>query len=354
MPIVNSMARKQYFGQVNGEDVYGYVIENEFLCATVLTLGATLQSLMVKEKGVDVALGYETAAEYLEKGGTIGAVCGRFANRIRGGKLTVDGVEYSLYCNDRGNHLHGGKVGFSKRIFTLAESTETSLKLSLFSADGDENYPGNLQLFVTYSLQGNALRIRYEAISDKTTAINLTNHAYFNLNGAGSGTALDHTLKINAPYYLSTDATMIPDGKLRKVAGTPFDFTVEKSVRAGDDCMPQDADLQKGAGFDHCFVFEKGRDCSAPIAELTGDRSGIKMVCYTDLSAVQLYAGNFLNVEGKGGHYGRCSGLCLETQDIPDNVNQPVYAQFGSSIYPAGKKYESETVYAFCLSNTCV
>lgn len=341
------MARKQFFGLVGGAEVYAYEIENEFIKATILSMGAIVQSLVVKSKGVDVALGYETPMEYVEKGGSLGALCGRFANRIRGGKLRVDGVDYALYCNDRGNHLHGGKLGFGRRIFTAGEHTDTSVKLGIFSPDGEENYPGNLQLTVTYSLEGSALKIHYEGVSDKATAINLTNHAYFNLNGAGTGSTLNHTLKIDANYYLSTDKTMIPDGKLTPVENTPFDFRTAKTVKSGDDMLSDNEDLKKGAGFDHCFVFEKGRDKAQPIAELVGDKTGIKMLCYTDLPSVQLYAGNFLSVEGKGGYYGRCDGLCLETQDIPDNVNQPVYAAYGSSIYGAGEKYDSETVYEF-------
>ena len=341
------MARKQFFGLIGGAEVYAYEIENEFIKATILSMGAIVQSLVVKSKGVDVVLGYNTPMEYVEKGGSLGALCGRFANRIRGGKLRVDGVDYALYCNDRGNHLHGGKLGFGQRIFTAGEHTDTSVKFGIFSPDGEENYPGNLQLTVTYSLVGSALKIRYEGVSDKATAINLTNHAYFNLNGAGTGSALNHTLKIDANYYLSTDKTMIPDGKLTPVESTPFDFRTARTVKSGDDMLSDNEDLKKGAGFDHCFVFEKGRDKAQPIAELVGDMTGIKMLCYTDLPSVQLYAGNFLKVEGKGGYYGRCDGLCLETQDIPDNVNQPVYAAYGSSIYGAGEKYDSETVYEF-------
>ncbi|MBQ8352513.1 MAG: galactose-1-epimerase, partial [Clostridia bacterium] len=167
--------KKTFFGSVNGMDVHAYCIENEKLKVCILDRGATLQSLLVKDKGVDVVLGYDTPSEYDEKGGTIGAVCGRFANRIRGGKLTVDGKEYALYCNDRGNHLHGGKIGFDKRIFTVEEHTSERLVLSLFSPDGEENYPGNLTLKVTYSLQGSALKIEYEGVADQPTAINLTN-----------------------------------------------------------------------------------------------------------------------------------------------------------------------------------
>ena len=339
--------KKTFFGSVNGMYVHLYWIENTQLKVGILDRGATIQSLVVKDKGVDVVLGYDTPAEYDEKGGTIGAVCGRFANRIRGGRLTVDGKEYALYCNDRGNHLHGGKIGFDKRIFTVEEHTDEKLVLTLFSPDGEENYPGNFTLKVTYSLQGSALKIEYEGVADAPTAINITNHAYFNLNGAGTGSALGHTLQIDANYYLSTDATMIPDGKFTPVEGTPFDFRKAKSVGEGDALLAKNEDLQKGAGFDHCFIFEKGRDTSKPYGVLCGDRSGIKMVCYTTLPAVQLYAGNFLAMEGKGGYYGRCDGLCLETQAIPDNVNQPVYAALGSSIYKAGEKYQSETIYLF-------
>lgn len=338
---------KQVFGSANGETVFAYTIENDFLKVRILSLGATIQSLVVKEKGVDVVLGYDTAEEYLTKGGTIGAICGRFANRIRGGKLTVDGVEYALYCNDRGNHLHGGKVGYDKRIFDVEEHTADRLVLTLFSPDGEENYPGNLRLKVVYSLDGSALKIDYEAVSDKATAINLTNHAYFNLNGAGTGSAYQHTLQIAAPYYLSTDENMIPDGKLSKVENTPFDFRNAKTVKSGDAFLSQNADLKKGNGFDHCFVLEKGRDTALPIATLCGDKSGITMLCYTTLPAVQLYAGNFLDMEGKGGYYGRGDGLCLETQAFPDNVNVPAYAAYGSSIYAAGQRYASQTIYEF-------
>ncbi len=341
------MAHKSFFGTVGGKEVFAYTLENEKLSVRILDRGAVLHSLIVKDKGVDVVLGYDTPAEYDEKGGAIGAVCGRFANRIHKGKLVVDGKEYSLYCNDRGNHLHGGEIGFSKRIFTVEEHTDDRLALSLFSPDGEENYPGNLTLKVTYSLAGGALKIRYEGVSDKATAINVTNHAYFNLNGAGTGSALGHTLWLAAPYYLSTDENMIPDGKFQAVDGTPFDFRTAVAVGVGDARMPTDTDLQKGNGFDHCFVFEKGRDVSKPYGVLCGDVSGIKMVCYTTLPAVQLYAGNFLKMDGKGGYYGRCSGLCLETQTIPNNVNEPAYAAYGSAIYGAGEKYESETVYSF-------
>ena len=342
------MCQVSIFGELNnGQRVCAYTLENEYIKACILDMGATIQSVVLKEKNVDVALGYNTPSEYQEKGGTIGALCGRFANRIHAGKCTLDGVEYQLFCNDRGNHLHGGKVGYNNRIFTMETHEKDKLVLSLFSPDGEENYPGNLTLKVTYSLEGKAFKIAYEAVADKTTAINLTNHAYFNLNGAGTGSALDHTLWIDADRYLSTDENMIPNGDFTSVAGTPFDFREAKTVRAGDDCLAGNDDLKKGAGFDHCFVFDTLRNKANPVAKLCGDRSGIVMLCYTTEPSVQLYAGNFLAMEGKGGYYGRCDGLCLETQAIPNNVNVPAYALLGNSVYEAGVLYKSETVYAF-------
>ena len=347
---------KRVFGALeNGEEIFLYTLQNGDTYANILNYGAVIQSLVVYDKDgnlTDVALGYDDLESYLKNGGCLGAVCGRFANRIEKGELTVDGVSYDLYKNDRGNHLHGGKIGFNKRVWTAEVLTDKDgneeLSLSLFSPDGDENYPGNLKVQVIYSFDGEGLTIDYLALSDKRTAINLTNHVYFNLTGAGTGSALDHALWIDAPYYLPTDGNMIPHGEIKGVKGTPFDFTTGQTVGAGDAYLATDADLQKGKGFDHCFVFEKGRDRGRPFAILYSEKTGIEMQCFTTQPAVQLYAGNFLNFTGKNGkHYGRCNGLCLETQAIPNNVNVPAYADFGSSIYNAGEVYHFITRYAF-------
>ncbi|MBQ8375345.1 MAG: galactose mutarotase [Clostridia bacterium] len=346
---------KSAFGTLaSGKEIFAFELENGNCKATVLSLGGIIQSLFVRDKNGefrDVTLGYDTPQEYFTKGGTLGAVCGRFANRIKEGKLTIDGKTYELYCNDRGNHLHGGKIGYHQRVFDgeiVEENGDQALCLQLFSPNGEENYPGNLQLTVKYSLTGAALKIEYFAKADQKTAINLTNHAYFNLNGAGSGSAYDHTLTIAADYITPTDENMIPDGTFLPVKGTPFDFTAGKTVREGDDYTETNEHLKKGAGFDHCFVLDKGRDQALPIAVLQGNESGITMKCYTSLPAVQLYAGNFLQMDGKGGkRYDRGGGLCLETQDIPNNVNEPAYEAYGSSIYAAGEEYYSVTVYAF-------
>lgn len=347
---------KKPFGVLgDGREVTAYTLHSGESFVTVLDFGGIIHSIVVPDKNgklTDIALGYDTPEEYLQKGGTIGAICGRFANRIAGGKLVVDGKEYDLYKNDRGNHLHGGKSGFDKKIWTAEiiadKAGNEELSLSIFSPDGEENYPANLKVQVIYSFVDGALTLDYLGLADKATAINLTNHVYFNLNGAGSGSALGHTLWLNAPYYLPTDDTMIPSGEIRSVKGTPFDFLAPKTVKEGDDKLVKDEELQKGKGFDHCFLFEKPRDRGIPFAILCGEKTGIEMQCFTTQPAVQLYAGNFLHMEGKGGkYYGRCDGLCLETQEPPNNTNEPAFHKYGYSVYAAGEVYHYITRYAF-------
>lgn len=346
---------KKLFGQTaEGQDVYAYTLTDGELSAVILDRGGIIQSLCVPDKNgnmQDVVLGYDTVAGYENNKGYLSALIGRFGNRIYKGQFTLDGKEYQLYCNDRGNHLHGGKVGFDKKIWD-AEIVNVNgnerLRLSILSPDGEEGYPGNLKLSVTYSLEKGAFTIDYDGVSDKKTLINITNHAYFNLDGSKS--ALDHLMTMNAEYILPTDDTLIPHGEFRAVTGTPFDFTSEKPIGAADVCRETDPDLKKGGGLDHCFVFAKGRDVNAPYAIVRSEKSGITMKCYTDMPAVHLYAGNGLNIkgEGKGGvDYGRCQGFCLETEAIPNNVNVPVYAEYGSSVYEAGQVYRFTAKYAF-------
>ena len=204
---------------------------------------------------------------------------------VGGARIKIDGKEYRLYCNDRGNHLHGGKIGFNAKIWNAEISGET-LCLTYFSPDGEENYPGDLGVRVVYSLQNGALTISYLAVPDKKTAINLTNHAYFNLNGEGNNvTAADNFLQINAPYITPTDDTLIPRGELRATAGTPFDFSAPK--RISRDIDADDPDLKKGGGYDHCFVLIPGRDVTKPYAVAYSEKAGIEMRCYKDIPAVE-------------------------------------------------------------------
>lgn len=342
---------KSLFGTTkNGEAVYNYRLYNGEIEADVLSYGGILQKLIVKDKDshpTDVLLGYDTLKEYEEKGGYLCALIGRFGNRIEKGHLEIDGKTYELYCNDRGNHLHGGKEGFNAKIWQVNE-LENGLELTYFSKDGEENYPGNLLTKVRYLLDGNALKIEYEATTDQKTAINLTNHAYFNLSGEGNGDVLSHTLQFFAPYYVPTDETMIPHGELKKVDDTPFDFRAERKIGVGDALRSSDRDLSFGGGYDHAFVFEKDRDKNHPVVIAYSKESGIEMSTFTSLPSVQFYGGNGLNHKGKGGkRYGRCYGFCLETQMIPNNVNVEKYREYGSSYLDEGECFSSFTTYSF-------
>ena len=207
----------------------------------------------------------------------------------------------------------------------------------------DRNYPVTLKVTVTYSFNAGELKIEYRAKSDKKTAMNLTNHAYFNLNGEGSGSVLDHVLQIDSDLITPTDEKMIPVGEFKKVAGTPFDFNAPKTI--GRDIAGDDTDLKQGNGYDHCYLL-KGKGYRK-YAVCKGEKSGIQMSCYTDAPAVQFYAGNGLEQEGKTAYYGSRTGFCLETQAIPNNVNVPEYAKFGSSVIEAGEVYAYTAVYKF-------
>ena len=283
-------------------------------------------------------------AGYENNGGYLGALIGRFGNRIGKGLLTIDGVTYQLYCNDRGNHLHGGKNGFNKKIWKH-EVVGDELRLSILSPDGEENYPGTLAVRVAYIFENGGLRIHYSATTDKKTAVNLTNHAYFNLNGEGDGSALDNILWIDCDEITPTDPTMIPVGGFKKVAGTPFDFNTPKPI--GRDIDADDVDLKQGGGYDHCHILKNKCGVYTKYAVVRSPKTGIRMTCRTDMPAVQFYAGNGLKQQGKSAYYGARAGFCLETQAIPNNVNVPEYAALGSSILSPGENYEFTASYQF-------
>ncbi len=342
------MITSRSFGKTkDGREVLAFTFEDGARRATVLNLGGIIQSIVVPDKNgnpTDVILGYNDVAGYEEHGGYLGALIGRFGNRIEKGKLVIDGETYDLYCNDRGNHLHGGKVGFDKKIWAH-EIKGDELVLSIVSPDGEENYPGTLSVRVTYSFKDGEFRILYHAVSDKKTAINLTNHAYFNIDGEGSGSALENVLWIDCDYITPTNSTMIPTGGFRAVKGTAFDFNTPKEI--GKDVGADDIDLKQGNGYDHCHVLKNKCGEYVKYATVTGKKSGITMSCYTDMPAVQFYAGNGLNQQGKTAFYGRRAGFCLETQAIPNNANVPEYAEKGSSILDAGEVYEFSAAYKF-------
>ncbi len=342
------MITTKVFGKTKkGEEVLAFTLTDGNGYATVLSLGGILQSLVVPDKAgnpTDVVLGYNDVAGYEENGGYLGALIGRFGNRIDKGRFALDGKTYQLYCNDRGNHLHGGKEGFDKKIWAHEIDGE-KLVLSILSPDGEENYPGNLTVRVAYSFVGGALKIEYYAVSDKKTVIGLTNHAYFNLDGESSENARENVLWIDCDYITSTNETMIPTGGFRAVKGTPFDFNTPKTVGRDIDC--DDLDLKQGGGFDHCHVLKNKSGELVEYARVTGNRTGITMRCFTDMPAVHFYAGNGMNQRGKSRHYGKNGGICLETEAIPNNVNVDEYGAKGSSIYDAGEEYRFTAIYQF-------
>lgn len=342
------MITTETFGRTaDGREVLAFTLHDGERAVTILSYGGIVQSLIVPDREgrlTDVVLGYNDVAGYEQNGGYLGALIGRFGNRIGEGKLEIDGKRYELYCNDRGNHLHGGNCGFNTKIWRHEIEGER-LHLFLESPDGEENYPGNLSVKVTYSFKDGELRIDYRATTDKKTAVNLTNHAYFNLNGEGDGSILDNVLWIDSDYITPTDPTMIPMGGYRAVAGTAFDFNVPKPI--GRDIEADDVDLKQGNGYDHCHILRNACGEYVKYAVVESVKTGIRMSCFTNMPAVQFYAGNGLHQKGKGGYYGKRAGFCLETQAIPNNVNVPEYAEKGSSILDVDQIYSFIAAYKF-------
>ena len=331
--------KKESFGRAFGMEASVYTIENERLLVRATDFGATLVSLVVKGEGggVDVVLGYDDAAQYAAGNCYFGATAGRVANRIAGAKLAIGGQDYPLFVNDNGcNCLHGGRRGFSHRMFE-AECGPQSIVFSRVSPDMEEGFPGRLMLSVSYSIDGGSLVIEYNYSSDRLTAVNVTNHSYFNLNGGGS--ALDHRLMLNAPLFCRVDKAQIPCGGTVSVAGTPFDFTAEKRVGECLGCGEPQFDITRY--YDHPYLFGQG-DIKA---RLVGDRSGIEMTLATDMPGVQFYSGNFAGSEvGKGGTvYEPYPAVCLETQFMPNGIAEGN----GESLVEPGRQYKSKTIYSF-------
>jgi aldose 1-epimerase len=301
-------------------------------------------------KQENITLGVPTFADYLKGTPAFGPVIGRYGNRIAKGKLVLDGKEYTLPTNGSGNHMHGGKVGFDKKLWKAApiNGNEPALKLHYTSPDGEEGYPGTLAVEVVYTLQkDNALRIDYKATTDKVTVVNLTNHTYFNLSGMKRD-ILNHELMIKGDKYLPTDPKQIPTGELRPVAGTAFDFTKPTAVGARINDTT-DTQIRYGNGYDHCWVFS---DTSKELklgATVYEPGSGRFLEMYTTEPGVQIYTANHLNgtLKGKEGvPYTRRFGLCLETQHFPDSPNHP---NFPTTTLRPGETYQSTTVYKFSV-----
>lgn len=311
----------------------------------VAAYGATVLSIRVPDRDGrldDVVLGYDTLDDYLRDRCYLGCVVGRYGNRIRGGRFTLDGREVALETNDGPNHLHGGRDGFHRRLWTVGPVADGAVRFGLVSADGDSGYPGRLDVSVTYTLTPrNELVVDYGATTDRATVVNLTQHTYFNL--AGAGTVLDHQLAIDADRYAPIDETLIPTGALDAVEGTPFDFTRPRAIGERiDSGHPQ---LRIGHGYDHNLV-RTGKGLGR-VARLFEPRSGRVMDVLTTEPGVQFYSGNLLGGDprGKGGRtYAPHDALCLETQHFPDSPNRP---EFPSTVVRPGDAYRSRTVFAF-------
>ena len=335
---------KKSFGHLpSGAEVFLYTISCGGITATVSDLGATLVHVLVPDADgivADVALGYDDPAGYLNGTCFLGAVVGRSANRIKGSEFTIGGRTYAMTPNENGNNLHSGPDFYHTRVWEVAEESDTAVKFHLSSPDGDQGFPGNASIDVTYQLDATGgLHIVYDAVCDKDTIFNLTNHSYFNLAGHDhTGAAMDQLLMLPARVFSVADDESVPTGEMRSVEGTPMDFRSPKPI--GQDIGADYEPLNLQGGYDHNFeVF-----CN-PCAVLSDPVSGRTMAVYTDLPGIQFYAGNFLNETGKGGTvYGKRTGIALETQYYPDSIHHPEWAQ---PVTKAGETYHTETVYRF-------
>ncbi len=319
----------------------------------IINYGCIITSIKVPDKNGkigDVALGFDKLGDYEARNPFFGAIAGRYANRIGGSKFTLDGKEYTLAKNDGPNSLHGGKVGFDKKVWQaqkVYKNDAVGLKLTYTSPDGEEGYPGNLACSVTYLLNNNSeLSIEYTATTDKPTVVNLTNHSYFNLAGEGAGQILGHEVTINAEYFLPTDDGLIPQGDKRAVSGTPLDFTQGRRIgaRIDEDFKP----LKQGIGYDHCFVLNGGPGLKNA-AKVVDHKSGRVLTMDTTEPAVQLYTSNHMKrmPNCKNGHtYDFRSAFCLEAEHYPDSPNHP---DFPTTVLRPGDTYQQTTVYKFSV-----
>ncbi len=348
---------KSIFGTTkNGETVHAYTLSREgSIAVKLLEFGATIQSILVPDRHgniADVIGGYDALSSYEDGDGYQGAVVGRFGNRICRGKFTLEGVDYQLACNNGPNHLHGGNVGFSHRVWAseaIEEADSDRVLFSLVSPDGEENYPGTLKVSVEYRLvDGKELSITYRAETDKRTILNLTNHSYFNLAGFDAGDVFEHLVYIDADRFVEIGEDMIPTGNIVPVLDTPFDFRTAKTI--GEDFDLTNHDLGVAGGFDHCMLFEETihNPFQAPRIVVSDPHSGRKMRVYTTLPGVQFYTANFMTNPDfplKGGHPQEGQhAVCFETENMPDSIN---HEGFTNCILNPGEEFYSQTVYAF-------
>ena len=347
------LSEKEYGVLDDGTIIKQYIFENDNqMKVKIINYGAIVVSIEVPDKYGkinDVVLGYDSIEGYVQDPSYFGAIVGRIGNRIAKGKFSLDGQDYTLAINNNENHLHGGIKGFNKRVWSpeiIKLNDAPALKLTYVSSDGEEGYPGNLTLEVTYSISSeNELIIDYLGKTDKATILNPTNHSYFNLGGEGSGDILDHILKINADYFTPVDEGLIPLGDHKSVLGTPMDFLSPKKI--GDRINNNDDQLKVGLGYDHNWVFNDWDGTLKLGVSLFDPQSGRLMEVLTTEPGVQFYSGNFLDGTNIGKNqkaYQYRSALCLETDHFPDSQNNP---NFPSVVLRPGEEYKQKTIYKF-------
>lgn len=350
---LESTLEKGFDTTVNNKAVKLYTLQKGKITVKFTNYGGRLVSLLVPDKQgkiIDVVVGLASVNEY-EKSTEpyFGATIGRFGNRIANAKFTLEGKNYKLFKNNGSNTLHGGKMGFQYVVWDAQQPNDHTLVLKYLSKDGEEGFPGSLNVTVIYSLTNDCgLKMEYEATTDKTTIVNLTNHAFFNLNGEGSGSILKHCLQINADKYTPVDSTLIPTGKIESVKGTPLDFT--KFAEIGARINTKNQQLTYGKGYDHNFVLNLSKSGEMNhAATIDGDKTGILMDIYTQEPGLQFYSGNFMfgkNQFKNGSKDDPRTAFALETQHFPDAPNQP---GFPSTVLKPGEVYKTSSVYKFSV-----
>lgn len=349
---LSGLNKENFQSEVKGKKTDLYVLTNANGMEVAITnYGGVIVSVMVPDRDgemQDVVLGFDNIDDYVNIKNDFGATIGRYGNRIANGKIVLGDVEYELSVNDNGNTLHGGPEGFNTQVFDAKQLDEQTLELTYLSVDGEMGFPGNLDVKVVMKVtDDNAIEISYEAVTDKETVCNLTNHSYFNLNGDGETTVLDHTLMLNADGYTPVNETLIPTGVIESVKDTPMDFTVETAIGERiDDDFEQ---LVLGRGYDHNWVLNSAGDVAEVAATVYSPTTGIQLDTYTSEPGLQVYTGNFLDgsATGKNGAvYNFRSGVCLETQKYPDTPNNP---DWPSANLSPGDLYTSKCVYKFSV-----
>jgi aldose 1-epimerase len=336
------------FGVVQGRPAWAYTLENSNMRARVTDYGGILVSVEApdREGRMDhVVLGFEDAGSYFSYGGSFGAIIGRCANRIAGGRFKIDGICYETSKNDRGSTLHGGEGGFGRRFWSVLSATQDCLTLALVSEDGDQGFPGQLSVKATYTLTGSDLELSFVASTTKATPVSLSSHPYFNLDGSSAGDCLAHLATIEADEYLETDANQIPTGKRKRAAGSAFDFRTARPV--GERIREMNAQLEFGCGYDHFYLIpEADKQSLRPAARVVSSQSGRALEILTTQPGIQLYTGNQLNgsMRGRTGLYRQSAGLAIEPSGFPNAVNE---ATFPSALLRPGEVYRQTTIYRF-------